>query len=119
MNKKILPPINLQVPDHQRIRDYANASGDLNPLHLDPVAARAAGFPDVIAHGMLVMGLAMSSLRTAMSGRRVKNSSVRFTAPVLAGTPLVLTAEIEDAEVSFSVKNSDNVEVLIGTASFV
>lgn len=117
MSKKNLKPINLQVPDHQRIRDYAEASGDLNPLHVDPVVARAAGFPDVIAHGMLVMGLAMSSLRAAMNSRRIKNSSVRFTAPVLAGTALVLTAEIEETEVSFSIRNSDNVVVLVGTAS--
>ena len=32
-----------------RIRDYADAIGDGNPLHRDPSAARIAGYRDVIA----------------------------------------------------------------------
>lgn len=32
---------------------YAQASGDPNPIHLDPAAAQAHGLPGVIAHGML------------------------------------------------------------------
>ena len=32
---------------------YAEASGDLNPIHLDNAAALQAGLPGVIAHGML------------------------------------------------------------------
>lgn len=32
-----------------KIREFANAIGDPNPLYLDGDAARAAGYPDVIA----------------------------------------------------------------------
>src|SRR5229473_98550 len=39
------------------LQRYAQASGDLNPLHLDPAFARQAGFDDVIVHGMLGMAL--------------------------------------------------------------
>lgn len=39
------------------LRRYADASGDLNPLHLEIGFARQAGFPDVIVHGMLGMAL--------------------------------------------------------------
>jgi acyl dehydratase len=38
---------------------YATASGDGNPIHLDADAAVHAGLPDVVAHGMLTMGLAL------------------------------------------------------------
>jgi acyl dehydratase len=34
---------------------FAGASGDHNPVHIDIDAARAAGLPDVIGHGMLTI----------------------------------------------------------------
>lgn len=37
---------------------YAGASGDFNPIHWNSRVARAAGLPDVIAHGMFTMGAA-------------------------------------------------------------
>ncbi|MBB5912331.1 acyl dehydratase [Nocardia transvalensis] len=37
--------------------NYAGVSGDSNPIHWDDRVARLAGLPDVIAHGMLTMGL--------------------------------------------------------------
>jgi len=37
--------------------NYAGVSGDANPLHWDEDIAKLAGQPDVIAHGMLTMGL--------------------------------------------------------------
>jgi UDP-4-amino-4,6-dideoxy-N-acetyl-beta-L-altrosamine N-acetyltransferase len=37
-----------------QLRQYAEVSGDANPVHLDDGAARAAGFEGVLAHGMLV-----------------------------------------------------------------
>lgn len=36
--------------------EYAAASGDFNPLHTDPAAARKVGLDAPIAHGMLIMG---------------------------------------------------------------
>ncbi|MGA9375401.1 MAG: fused (3R)-hydroxyacyl-ACP dehydratase subunits HadA/HadB [Mycobacterium sp.] len=37
--------------------NYSGVSGDANPLHWDEEIAKLAGQPDVIAHGMLTMGL--------------------------------------------------------------
>jgi acyl dehydratase len=36
------------VVSRAKIREFAESIGDDNPLHLDPAAAVAAGFPDVI-----------------------------------------------------------------------
>ena len=36
----------------EKVREYAHATGETNPLHLDPEAARAAGFADVVAPPM-------------------------------------------------------------------
>jgi len=47
-------PLVKQVTQDQ-INAYADAGGDHNPIHLDPVAARAVGLDGTIAHGMLSM----------------------------------------------------------------
>lgn len=39
--------------------NYAGVVGDANPIHWDEELAKLAGLPDVIAHGMLTMGLGL------------------------------------------------------------
>ncbi|ANY07007.1 MaoC/PaaZ C-terminal domain-containing protein [Pseudonocardia sp. HH130630-07] len=43
-------------------RRYAAVSGDVNPIHLHPLTARATGFPRAIAHGMWTAARAAASL---------------------------------------------------------
>jgi acyl dehydratase len=45
-------PSTLYAVGREKIREYALAVGESNPLHLDPEAARAAGFRDVVAPPM-------------------------------------------------------------------
>ena len=47
--------------------NYAGVAGDANPLHWDENIAKLAGQPDVIAHGMLTMGLG-AGFASAWSG---------------------------------------------------
>lgn len=61
---------------------YAEASGDSNPLHLDPAFARKAGFEDVIVHGMLTMALLGRLVTDSFPARRVVGFSARFGAPL-------------------------------------
>lgn len=49
-----LAPVTVTAED---IRDFAQALGDSNPLYLDRQAARAAGYPDIIAPPMFCMRL--------------------------------------------------------------
>lgn len=68
------------------LRRYAAASGDHNPIHLDPDAARAVGLPGVIAHGMLVMGLALRAVEDWAGGpATVTECGARWTRPVVVG----------------------------------
>ncbi|MGI4954962.1 MAG: MaoC/PaaZ C-terminal domain-containing protein [Janthinobacterium lividum] len=63
-------------------------SGDLNPLHVEPAVAAAAGFPRPILHGMCTMGVAChAALRTLLDydAGAFRGMRVRFTAPVLPG----------------------------------
>ncbi|HZE41148.1 MAG TPA: MaoC/PaaZ C-terminal domain-containing protein [Stackebrandtia sp.] len=67
---------------------YAKASGDTNPIHLDDAAAKAAGLPGVIAHGMYTMGLAARALEDwAGDADRIRDFTARFakTVPVPPG----------------------------------
>ena len=43
-------------------RRYAAVSGDVNPIHLHPLGARAMGFPRAIAHGMWTAARAAAAL---------------------------------------------------------
>lgn len=44
--------------------NYAGVSGDVNPIHWHDEVAALAGLPDVIAHGMLTMGLGAGFVTT-------------------------------------------------------
>jgi acyl dehydratase len=39
----------------EKVKEYASAVGETNPLHLDPAAARAAGYDDVVAPPMFAV----------------------------------------------------------------
>ncbi|MGV0743057.1 fused (3R)-hydroxyacyl-ACP dehydratase subunits HadA/HadB [Mycolicibacterium sp. XJ870] len=74
--------------------NYAGVSGDANPLHWDENIAKLAGQPDVIAHGMLTMGLGASfgSSWTGDPGS-VTRYAVRLSQPAVV--PATGGADIE------------------------
>jgi len=78
---------------------YAGASGDLNPIHYRDDVAAAVGLPGVLAHGMLTMGLSISTIVAWLgdSGRLV-DFGVRFTRPVVvdpeSGADLTVVAKV-------------------------
>ena len=62
---------------------YAGASGDFNVIHWNERVARSVGLPDVIAHGMLTMALAVRVVTDWVGDPgRVVEYGVRFTRPV-------------------------------------
>ncbi len=71
--------------------DFARLTGDFNPIHWIPLAARMAGFPATILHGFGTLALAVEAVVQAhWSGdvARFAGLDVRFTRPlVLAGRP--------------------------------
>ena len=63
-------------------------SGDLNPLHIDPTVARAAGFARPILHGLCTYGVAGRALLRSLVGNDpagLKRLDARFSAPVYPG----------------------------------
>ena len=69
-------------------RRYAAVSGDVNPIHLSALSAKAFGFPRAIAHGMYTASRAFTESGVDLS--RPLRWDVSFDAPVtLPGTVLV------------------------------
>lgn len=81
--------------------NYAGVAGDANPIHWDESIAKLAGLPDVIAHGMLTMGLGAGFV-SAWSGDpgAVTRYAVRLSAPAV-----VPANEGADIEFSGRVKS--------------
>jgi acyl dehydratase len=85
----------IRVVTSDDVRDYAEAGGDRNPLHLDDTVARAAGFPGIIAHGMFTMGhLACCIERWAGDAAAVLALSAQFRAPVFMGDRIVAGGQV-------------------------
>ena len=77
-----LPAVSKRITQGQLHR-YADASGDHNPLHLDPDFAAKTQFGGTIAHGMLVLAF-VSEMLTAAFGLAWLESGrmkIRFRAP--------------------------------------
>lgn len=62
-------------------RRYASVSGDRNPIHLHPLAARAFGFPAAIAHGMWTLARCLAEVQDSLSAPYVAQAG--FFKPVL------------------------------------
>ena len=81
----------------EKIDGYARASGDFNPIHVDPAFAAASPFGGTIAHGMLLLAY-LSEMLTAAFGRawlaggRLK---VRFKGVARPGDTLTMRGRIE------------------------
>ena len=70
--------------DRAKLRNYADASGDQNPIHQDEDFAKSVGLPNVIAHGMYTMALAGEAVRRWIGDdKSILEFSARFTKPVV------------------------------------
>jgi acyl dehydratase len=75
-------------------------SGDLNPLHVDPMVAQAAGFARPILHGLATYGVAGRAVLATLCGNepdRLQRLDVRFSSPVYPGETIRTEIWREDA----------------------
>ena len=94
-------PVTVPV-GRQTLVDYANASGDQNPIHQDEAFATKVGLPDVIAHGMWTMGASGTVVADwAGDAGRIVSFGTRFTnmVPVpVDGTALQVTGVVKSLD---------------------
>ncbi len=88
------------TPDKYTPHRYAGASGDFNPIHIDPEFARAVGLPNTILHGLYMMGLTARAATEAAGGDpgSLKRLSVQFRGMGAPETEIVVSGEVEAVE---------------------
>ena len=89
--------------DRALLKQYADASGDQNPIHQNEEFALSVGLPNVIAHGMLTMALVGKYVSDFAGGSaHVLEYSARFIKPVIvpAGEKVDLTVSATVAEIA-------------------
>ena len=57
---------------------YAGASGDFNPLHHDQTFVKMIGMKNVIAHGMLIMGIVGEAITSWIGHKYLRKFNARF-----------------------------------------
>ncbi|MGB3685428.1 MAG: MaoC/PaaZ C-terminal domain-containing protein [Ornithinimicrobium sp.] len=82
-------------------RRYAAASGDVNPIHVNPLAARAFGFPGTIAHGMWTHARALAALEGRLEDRHTV--AVEFRKPIMLPSAVTFRAVSHDDGYDFAV----------------
>lgn len=101
---KTYPPTTYAV-GREKIREYAAAVGETNPLHLDLETARAAGYADLVAPPMFAVVYASRSVVPALFDPEVGlnfammvHGGQEFEWPelVIAGDEIETTANVKD-----------------------
>ena len=113
--------------DRALLKQYADASGDQNPIHQNEDFAVSVGLPNVIAHGMLTMALSGKYVSDFAGGSaKVLEYGARFTKPVIvpAGEKVDLTVsatvtDISDGKISLSLSATSAGVKVLGMAKAV
>ena len=113
--------------DRALLKQYAEASGDQNPIHQNEEFALSVGLPNVIAHGMLTMALVGKYVSDFAGGSaNVLEYGARFTKPVIvpAGEKVDLTvsatvSEVVDGKISLTLSATSAGVKVLGMAKAV
>jgi 3-hydroxybutyryl-CoA dehydratase len=79
-------PVVTKAITQEKISRYADASGDHNPVHIDPEYAGTTTFGGTIAHGMLILAYISEMMTAAFGGWwDTTGLKVRFHGPARPG----------------------------------
>jgi acyl dehydratase len=82
-------------------RQYADVSGDRNPIHLYPLTAKLFGFPKAIAHGMWSAARCLAFFESRLPDSFVYD--VRFKLPILLPATVALSTASTEGGVKFEL----------------
>src|SRR6185295_9312304 len=88
------------TPDKYLPHRYAGASGDFNPIHIDPEFAKAVCLPNTILHGLYMMGLVARAATDAAGGDpgSLRRLSVQFRGMGAPETEIAVTGTVKSAD---------------------
>ena len=109
-----LPPLALPPLTRHTLALYCGASGDHNPIHVDIDFAKAAGLPDVIAHGMLSMAWLGRLLTQWVPQERIRDFGVRFVAITQVGERITCSGEVTEV---FEVEGERRARIRLQTCN--
>jgi len=100
---RVYPPTDPYLVGREKVREFARAVFAGHPTHSDPVAARAAGYPDVVAPPTFPIVITAATLQQLLDDpdagvdfTRVVHGDQRFSfsRPIVAGDELTATMTI-------------------------
>jgi acyl dehydratase len=88
------------TPDKYLPYRYAGASGDFNPIHIDPEFAKAVGLPGNILHGLWMMAQVARGNAQLADGdpRALRRLSVQFRGMGFPEQELVVSGTVKEAD---------------------
>ena len=117
----VIGPLSVAPVSRTTLALFAGGSGDHNEIHLDSDVARAAGFDDVFAQGMLSMAYLSRLLTDTFGQAAIEAFSARFTAitpigaePVCSG--VVTKMDGRTVELDLRVDVGPETPTIVGTA---
>ena len=116
-----------RVITDETVREFADLSGDTQPLHLNDRYASGTRFGKRIAHGALLVGMVSAVLGVEMAGQDATiiflGLSINFINPVYIGDEATVNCEVvsvrEDkpiVKLAVQCKNQSGTEVMTGEA---
>ncbi|KAK9845014.1 hypothetical protein WJX74_009679 [Apatococcus lobatus] len=76
------------------IQDFCRATGDFNPIHLDPDRAKRSGFPGTIVPGIFVASMFPAIIAAAFPGAVYLSQSLKFRHPAVVPAEIQATVTL-------------------------
>ena len=88
------------TPDKYLPHRYAGASGDFNPIHIDPEFAKQVGLPGNILHGLYSMALLARGNTAAAGGdpRSLRRLAVQFRGMGMPEQEIIVSGTVKEAQ---------------------
>ena len=86
------------TPDKYLPHRYAGASGDFNPIHIDPEFAKAVGLPSNILHGLYSMAVTARGVNALAGGdpRALRRLAVQFRGMGFPEQEITITGSVNE-----------------------